>query len=159
MSNAGKLLGGGAAVEVRGLRELNRAFDLADKQLKRELVGELRAAAKPIADEADQLALSTIRNMPKSRKWARNRIGVTRELVYVVPKERGVSRGSRRRSKQRDANNKPLRVFTRPAMARPNLADLISERAYQPALNNHIRDVEETVDRLIGRVAENWGNF
>lgn len=159
MASAGKLLGSSAAVEVRGLRELNKALELADKQLKRELVADLKDATKPISDEAERLTLSRVRNMPKSEAWAKNRVGVTRDLVYVVPRKRGVSRGSRRRSKQRDANNKPLRVFSGPAMARPNLADLISVRSYQPALDNHVRDVEEAVDRLIGKVAENWGNF
>lgn len=156
MNKPGPLLGSGAAIEVRGLRELNRAFSAAGKDAKRRLNATLRDAALPIAKDAQQRSLAEIENMPKSPKWARNRVGITQDLVYVVPSQRGVSRTSRRRSKQRDRNNKPLRVFTRPAMARPKLADQLLDKSYYPALAQGAPRIEKAVEKMMEDVERLW---
>ncbi len=85
------------AVRVRGLKELNRAFRALDKSLSKDLTDELKKAADPVKDEAEHLALSQIRNMPRSPQWAEMRIGVSKAqgLVYMVPVQRGGRRWSR----------------------------------------------------------------
>lgn len=110
-------------VRVRGLKELTRSFKRISKDLDKRLVDELKEAAAPVADDAEQLALSRIRNMPASPHWAAMRIGVSRAqgLVYMVPAARG------RRRKRR------------------NLSDLLLTRAMDPA-------VEKNEDQVLGRI-------
>lgn len=123
----------GARVEVRGATALYRSFKAISDDLTSELVDGLEEAAKPVGETAEQLALSRIRNMPRSPTWAEMRIGVSRReaLVYMVP----FSRGSRRKGRKRK-----------------NLADLLSVRAMDPAMDQNeervTRGVEDLLDRL-----------
>jgi hypothetical protein len=126
----------GPVVVVRGQRELSRAFAKADRDIRLEWRRRLRAVAEPVRRDVEELALTRIRNMPKSPKWARMRTGVTQRLVYVAPRQRGThGRGPRRRS---------------------NLADLLMDRAMQPALNHHRADIERAVDRLLDEIADDF---
>lgn len=127
-------------LRVKGYNELLRAFDAADRTLTRELRGRLREAAQPVADTAERLTASgpPIRNLSPGDPWAGMRVGVTRTLVYVAPKERG------RRTKDR------------PGLGRPNLADRLMEDAMSPALDMHAADVEKSMDRLLDEVGKDW---
>jgi len=122
------------AVRVRGLRELSRDFRRMSGDISDELVDGLKAAAEDVRTDAENLALTRIRNMPRSPHWAGMRIGVSKAqgLVFMVPSARG--RGGR---------------------GRANLATLLMERSMDPALQQNAATVERKVgdvlDSLAGR--------
>lgn len=126
------------AIRVKGLRELSRDFKRISKDLSDDLVKELKAAGEDVKRDAEDLALTQIRNMPRSPHWAQMRIGVSRAqgLVYMVPFAR--SRRGR-------------------GTSRPNLANLLLEEAMDPALERNAAKVERKVDDLLGRLADDNG--
>jgi hypothetical protein len=123
-------------IVVQGLRELNQAFANTDRDTRLGWRAEQRRIAEPIRQDAEQRALSSIRRMPASPKWARMRTGVTRTAVYVAPRQRGV-RGRGRHL----------------YYGRPNLADLLETRALGPAGEAHEQQVETEIERLMDKVA------
>jgi hypothetical protein len=122
-------------VRVEGLRELQRAFQLAGKEEIKELRAALRQAAEPVRFDAEAYAASRIRNIGFA--WSRMRVGVTRSLVYAAPRQRG-ARGNLRHK-------------------RPNLAGLLMERALLPALETNREQIVENVDDMLEDVARLWG--
>lgn len=120
------------AIKVQGLRELDRAFLRASKTLDKELRAGLREAAEPVRRDAENRALERITRI--GVPWSRMRVGVTRTLVYVAPRERG--------------RNRQLR--------RPNLAGLLMDRAMQPALDANIGEVERRVGQVLATVGREW---
>jgi hypothetical protein len=128
----------GPAVVVKGMAEFQRALAHADRSSRLGVRRELRDIARPIANDAQQLALGTITGMAASPKWAGMRIGVTRKLVYVAPRQKG-ARGKGPR-------------------ARPNLADLMMSRAMEPALERHRGELETNVERMLDRVADGFNH-
>lgn len=124
------------AVSVKGLRDLNRAFARADRRLRLEKNDALKDAAEPVRQEAEALAVSNIRRI--GIPWSRMRIGVTQRVVYVAPKQRGVtSRGNAR-------------------MRRPNLAKRLMDEAMQPALDSNRAQVVEKLDDVLRTVGREW---
>lgn len=121
-------------VRVEGLRELSRAFALADKEERKRFRATLREIAEPVRADAESLAISRIPNV--GVPWSRMRVGVTRTSVYVAPRQRG----SRRRK-------------------RPNLAGLLMDRAMSPALDAHQGEIAGAVDDMLGDVARLWERF
>lgn len=124
-----------ASVRVNGLKELTRAFGVLSKELDKEVRESLLEGVEPVRERAEQLALSGIRHMVRSPEYAEMRTGVSRArgVVFMVPAWR-----SRRI----------------PGRKRPNLADLLLNRAMDPALEENteeiIRGVERTLDQLAG---------
>jgi hypothetical protein len=120
-------------IQVRGLRELSRAFKVADSDIRRDLRAALQSAAEPVRMDAERLAVSEITRI--GIPWSRMRVGVTQSSVYVAPNERGRRTRGRRR--------------------RPNLAPLLLGRAMEPALDRNrarvIREVEDTLADLARR--------
>jgi hypothetical protein len=127
------------AVQVRGLREVNAAFAKADRQTRLGVRAGLRDVAEPVRRDAEQLAASTIPRMPRSPRWSRMRVGVTRTLVYVAPRQRGA----------RGRNN---------PRARPNLAPLLMDRAMQPALDRHENEIEGRFEQLLDHIADDFNH-
>jgi hypothetical protein len=127
--------GGTAAVDVKGLADLNRAFARADKKLKTEWRKELRTIGEPTRRSAESKAAVKVRRMDRSPGWAGMRVGITRREVYVAPKKRGQKRGLRKR---------------------PNLAPLLMERAMIPALEEHQTQIVGDVDKLLATVGREW---
>lgn len=121
---------------VRGLRDLQKAWAVADKETSKELRSALRDAAEPVKTDAQTLAATSIKR-PKTGgpDWSRMRVGVTRKSVYVAPK-------------QRSTRNKSMR--------REKWADRIAFRAMQPALDRNIHQVEAKVDDALGTVGRKW---
>lgn len=121
-----------SAVRVKGLHELQRDFRKLSRDLSKEVRDELKQAGEPVAERAQELALSEIRNMSTSPRWSEMKVGATQKSVYVRPRAR--RRGGR---------------------PRPNFAPLMLERAMDPALEQRSADVvralEGTLDRLAGR--------
>lgn len=124
------------AVQVKGLRDLQRAFALADRAATKELRSALKEIGEPIARDAESLATARISRIGKA--WPQMRVGVTRNLVYVAPKQRG------RASRQ----NRALR--------RPNLFDLLMGRAMEPALDQNVSGVDAAVGHALDRVGSAW---
>ena len=124
------------AVHVRGLRELERAFKLANREEAKLLRVELKAAGQPVQQLAEGMALSRITRM--TGPWSQMRIGQRRSVVYIVPKQKG------RRSRQN------------PSLRRPNLKALLLDRAMIPALNARKDEVEHRLKRMLGTVGNRW---
>ena len=122
------------SVKVRGLRELDAAFRLADKTLDRELRTALREAAEPVRQDAEALARANISHIGIA--WPQMRVGVTTRLVYVAPKQRS-----------RSGN---------PRLKRPNLATLLLGRSMEPALERNVGQVEARVGVALDTVGRAW---
>jgi hypothetical protein len=126
-------------IVLRGQHELLASLTHADRALRLGVRRGLRQAAEPVQRGAEQLAVSGIRNMERSPKWARMRVGVTRNVVYVAPRQRG-TKGTARASR------------------RPNLADLLMDRAMQPALDQHVDEVEARLEELLDRISDEFNH-
>ena len=127
-------------VYVRGMRELSRAFAYADRDSRRELRAAFREVAEPVARDAESLAVARIRRMPLSPRWSLMRVGVTRTAVYVAPKQRGVKvRGPDPRKRR-------------------NLADLMMDRAMEPALEQNQHEIEVAVEHALDRLADHFNH-
>jgi hypothetical protein len=121
-------------IVVRGLHELQAALAHADRSVRLGVRKGLRQAAEPVQRGAEELAQTNIRNI--GPKWSRMRVGVTRNLVYVAPRQKGTrGRGPRRR---------------------PNLADLLMDRAMQPALDQHEAEVEARLEELLDHISDDF---
>jgi len=125
-------------IAIRGLRELNRAFVRAGKQTRREIRLEMAALAEPVRLTAENLASEKIRRI--GPEWSVMRTGVTQNLVYVAPFQRGV--------KTRGRQN----------LRRPNLARLLLDRALDPALEQNRGKVEEGIERMLDRISNSWAS-
>jgi len=127
------------AIKVEGLRELERAFFAADRELSRDLRDALAESAAPVRSDAQLLAGSgTIRNLHAGQPWTRMRTGVGRSIAYVVPTERGVKgRGNARHR-------------------RPNLGQLLLGRAMEPALERNLENVERRFGDMLDDVCRVW---
>lgn len=123
-------------LHIEGLRDLSRAFRLADKELIRELRVSLRKVAEPVRVDAQHLALTEIRRM--TLPWSEMRVGVSQTSVYVAPKKRGV------KTRGKD----PRR--------RPNLFDLLLGRSLEPALEHNEGRVVFEVEKMLGSVGRAW---
>lgn len=124
------------AIQVKGLRDLQRAFSRADRALQRDLRKKLREVGEPVRADAEHRAAAEISHI--GGRWSRMRVGITRSLVYVAPRERGV--------KTRGPD--PRR--------RPNLAGLLMEKAMQPALDAHIDESLKRFEGLLDTVGKEW---
>lgn len=125
----------GETLRVEGLRDLQRAFALADKDVRKGFGKSLREAGEPVRADAQHAAATRIRNM--SVPWSRMRVGSTAVGVYIAP----VKRASRGRGNLR---------------RRPNLADLLMGRAMLPALESNQPQVVQRVERLLGEMSRDW---
>lgn len=123
-------------VRVAGLKELNRALKRTSKDVRLGIRKELRAVAEPVRSDAETLAFARISHI--GVPWSRMRVGVTLDTVYVAPRQRGV--GSRGSSSRR----------------RPRLAGLLMDKAMRPALDYHADQIEDRVDDMLGRVANDF---
>lgn len=125
-------------VKVKGLRETARAFDAISDDLSKELTAGLRVAAEPVRAAAEMKAISKIGNMPRSPAWAEQKIAVGRRtaLVYMAPKKR------------------QTRV---PQRKRKNLADLMMDRAMEPALIENEPQVVLGVNTVLDRLSRKEG--
>lgn len=124
-------LGAVGGIEVHGLANLNRVLRRTERDVRLGIRKEIREFAKPVQADAERLAQGGIRNIGK--KWWKMRVGITTNVVYVAPRQRG--------SKTRTPRN------------RPTLATLMSERAMQPALERNAPNLEARFNEMLDRVA------
>ena len=120
-------------IRVHGLREMSLAFSKADKDLKKNLRSTLREVAEPVRSDAEALASSQITNI--GDRWSQMRTGVTSKVVYVAPRQRGRRGGHRR----------------------PNLANLLMDRAMAPALEANAGEIEDACEDMLDKIARDWG--
>jgi hypothetical protein len=121
------------------MRELSAAFALAGREAQASLRIAEREAAEPVRSTAERLAVSEISGVRRGRKrWQQMRVGTTRTLVYVAPVQRGVKTTGRNQ------------------LRRPKFADLLMDRAMQPALERNEARVDRAFERLFDRVADDF---
>lgn len=123
-------------IRVEGFAEYQRAISRSEKVIRDGFRKELREAAEPVRRDAQALAIIEIPRMHKSPQWARMRTGITRNLVYVVPREKGTKRRPNKR---------------------PNLAVKLLNEAMSTALDRNIAGVEAHVDRLLTKSVREYG--
>jgi hypothetical protein len=123
-------------VKVKGLRELSAVIARTSKDASRDLRTGLRAVAEPIRVDAERLAETRIRNI--GPQWGKMRVGVTRRMVYVAPRKRGV--------KNRGAD--PRR--------RPQFATLLEQRAMTPALRQNEHRIEQATEEVFADLSRKW---
>lgn len=121
---------------VRGYTELLRADARATKDTKLGVRKALRVVAEPVRRDAEGLAVESIRNMGRSPKWARMRVGITTRVTYVAPRQRGARKN--------------------PYAQRPNLANLLAERSMEPALARNEVTMERAFDRMLDGIEHDW---
>jgi hypothetical protein len=97
-----------------------------------------RAVAEPVRRDAETNAQERIPRV--GDRWYRMRTGVSRKLVYVAPRQRGVKR-------QGDARRR-----------RPKFGDLLMDRAMEPALEQHGPEIEAAVERALDQIANDFNH-
>ncbi len=125
-------------VRVKNLAALNRAFDKAGKDTKREIREAFKDAAEPVRADAQVLAADKIRNVREGDRWAGMRVGVTQSLVYVAPKAR--------RNRANDS------------LKRPNFAGLLLNEAMLAALEKNEDKIERAAGDVLDKVVRDWGS-
>jgi hypothetical protein len=103
-------------VEVVGLAELRRAFQVAGNGLARDLNDALKAAGEPVRQDAQTLAVSNISRI--GIPWSRMRLGIQRHSVYVAPVERGTKSRTLTGKRRPRFKTKLLDEAMAPALAR-----------------------------------------
>jgi hypothetical protein len=126
-------------VVVSGFRETARAFGKVNRQFPKDLRKQLLGAAEPVRADAATLAGAQIRNMGIGKPWSGMRVGGGVTIVYVAPKLKG--RKSKFDSRRR----------------RPNLADLLMERAMKPALERNREEVARRAEKALDEMQRDWG--
>lgn len=122
------------AVKVSGLRELERAFGRADKEVRRDMKDALEEAAQPVRRDAQALAEGVTHRA--NDPWNSMRVGSYRSIAYVAPVERGNRGGS--------------------TSATRSFAERLLGRAMIPALERNVHQVERRVEHLLDEVANVW---
>jgi hypothetical protein len=129
-------------VIVSGFGQLERDLKATNPALLKAMRVGLMEAVQPIKRDADRLALTDISGMKRAKNkpppWSIQKIGQTAREVYMVPTEKGAR--ARRDSKLR----------------RPNFANLMLGRSYDPALEQNRVQVVNTVDHVIGTVTREF---
>lgn len=117
------------SLAVDGLRELQKAARSSDKELAKFVRTGIREIAKPVARTAELLASTEIRKMTPA--WDAVKVGSTQRDVYIAPQHPKTHLRKRKR---------------------PNMAGLLLNRAYGPAVEKHepriVREFEQFLDRL-----------
>lgn len=123
-----------SAIQIEGLRTLQRAFAVASKEMAKDLRSALESAAQPVSQDAEQLAVQRISRI--GIPWSRMRIVQRRGSVYVAPVERGTRAPGRRREK---------------------FAPLLLGEAMEPALEQNRSKVIGEINDAIDDMAKAWG--
>lgn len=123
-------------VTVKGFRELQRLYALADKESKKEMKTLERELAKPVQVDAEATAGTRITRIRPD--WAEMRIGITQKLIYVAPKKRGVKPGSPR--------------------SRRKFATLMNARVMEPVAERWRPQLVQRTERLFNSIARRWGS-
>lgn len=121
----------GKSEAVIGAKELQRAFDFAGTEMRRNIKQSIRGYAQPVARDASGIALS----IGTGTSWSRMRVGSTPQMSYVAPVNRGTKILSRKRR---------------------NFAKRVIDRAMIPALERNAPRIVEQFNALVGRVERSF---
>lgn len=124
---------------VYGLREIQGAYAKLERDTRLGMHGTLRDAAEPVQRGAEALSQARITRI--GPRWWKMRVGVTRTLVYVAPRQRGIGKG-------KGADPRRRRKF----------GDLLMERAMEPALEQNETQVEQLIDRFLDHVVADFNH-
>jgi hypothetical protein len=129
-------------VLVAGFRELNADLKATNPAMLKAMRTGLTLAMQPIKRDADRFSVERLSGMKRAKRkpppWSLQKIGETTREVYMVPTEKGAR--ARRDSKLR----------------RPNFANLMLGKSYDPALEQNRVQVANTVDHVIGTVTRTF---
>ena len=117
----------------RNIQDLNRAFEQAGEQFRKDRDRALRQLAVPVDRDAETFARARIRNV--GRTWSETRIGVLTNSVYIAPVKRGT------------------RVHS---LKRPKFAGLLMGKAMRPALNANKERVTSEFDSLLDKMVRRF---
>lgn len=123
-------------VRIKGLRELERAWKVADKEEQKLLRKAIRQAATPVKQTAEGLSRSTIPRI--GGPWSVMRIGYGKHIAYVTTREKG--RASR----------------SNPGLRRAKFKDLLLDRAMIPAVESHKTQVVQAVENVLATTGRKW---
>ena len=126
-------------ITMTGYSQLRLIASKAGPEVKKDLDARLRELAEPMRATAESLALEKITRI--GVPWSRMRVGVTRRVTYIAPKQRGIKTRGPHPHK------------------RPNLADLIEERAMAPALEQHKGALEAGAEGVLADFALRWNRI
>lgn len=115
------------------MAEVNRALIAAGADFQKEKNRRLRSYARPVANDAQRLATERITNI--GTRWDDMRIGVTPDMVYVAPVQRGTKVGNRKRRK---------------------FASLLIGSAMIPALELNRDSIAAKIDGLVERMVRRF---
>ena len=119
-----------ASGPVRGVDDVNKAFQYASASMRKELPLFLRGAARPVERGAEVAAAE----IGAGAEWSQMRIGGTRN-VYMAPQARST------------------RILSR---KRPKFGPRLLNRAMIPALNANRERVGKSVDELVARIVRRF---
>jgi hypothetical protein len=122
------------AIKVEGLAEMRAALRVFPAEVSRELTKGLRAAVEPARQAIEGRMASEISHMKPGSPWINARTGVARDMVYIVPKERG-ARGAKAHGK------------------RPNFSHLALSLAYEPSAAEAAAGVALAAEAAIAKAA------
>jgi hypothetical protein len=125
-------------IYVTGLRELSAAYSKLERDTRLGLRHGLHDAAEPVRRDAENLAQAQITRI--GPRWWKMRTGISRNLVYVAPVQRGVKTKGRLQ------------------LRRPNLADLLMDKAMEPALHRNEATVERLLDQVLDRAIADFNH-
>ncbi len=114
------------------VRFVNRALAHVSDEMENRARKEILAIGDLVADDAQILGLLLVRNLYRSPGWSDMRVGANNELVYVVPRKRGVKKGSKRK--------------------RPNFAREMLKDAFQPAKKKNEAEIVRRFEKLTADV-------
>ena len=114
-------------IPVRGINELNRAFQLARSETTKRLPVLLRGAIRPVETGAERNAATIGTGVP----WSQQRSVASRSMAYIAPVKRGTRVAQRKRQK---------------------FARRLITRAMEPSLNANREQVGRSFDELLARI-------
>ncbi len=123
------------SARLLGSKALIHDLVLAPAEWRRLYRAKLRQIAEPTRLTAESLALDRIPRMWDSPQWAGMRTVVGKVEAFVAPRRRG----------------------TGGARNRPNLGDLLDDRALDPAGEANEKQVERDLDRLTDQLMKRLG--
>lgn len=119
-------------IRVEGLAELQAALRGFPGRVSREFNRELRRVAEPVRLSIEARMASNISHMKPGSRWISARVGVSKNEVYIVPKQRKNSG---------------------PKSARPNFSVLAMQRAYLPAEAEVAPGLEKAAEAAVEKAA------
>ena len=128
------------AVIVVNLGEINQQLARSGPLVYKAAKAGLREAAEPVRQDAGRLSQLEISGMRRAKKhpppWSIQKTGQTIHEVYIVPRQKG-TRGDPRNPR-----------------SRPNFAEIMLGKAYEPALARNQSRVQVIVDNWLDKVVK-----